>query len=83
MHEMSEVRTATEDLNRSKTAAEKANKALVVQLNDLNKKTEAAALSVADMENCKRKFAAENSDLLRQLQELETSANMITTVNKD
>merc|ERR1712066_826671 len=46
--------------------------------NDVNKKVEEANLTLGDFENSKRKLAAENADLLRQLQELENSANMLS-----
>lgn len=71
MAEITDVRTATEEVNRSKAAAEKTSKGLTNQLNEINKKVESASLSLCDFENAKRKMAAENSDLLRQLQELE------------
>merc|ERR1712062_246816 len=54
------------------------NKNLIVQLNEHNKKVEEANLTLGDFENAKRKIAAENSDLLRQVQELENQANMLT-----
>ena len=77
MHEVSDVRAATEEIGRSKASAEKSNKNLITQLNDVNKKVEEANLTLGDFENSKRKLAAENADLLRQLQELENSANML------
>merc|ERR1712156_398507 len=39
---------------------------------------EEANLTLGDFENNKRKIAAENADLLRQLQELENQANMLS-----
>merc|ERR1712113_582011 len=54
------------------------NKGLVGQLNEVNKKVEEANLTLGDFENAKRKLAAENADILRQLQELENSANMLS-----
>merc|ERR1712045_121708 len=62
MHETADVRAATEEIGRSKASAEKSNKGLLGSLNDANNK---------------RKIAAENADLLRQLQELENQANML------
>merc|ERR1712061_640077 len=58
-------------------SAEKSNRNLTGQLNDTNKRVEEANLTLGDFENSKRKFAAENADLLRQVQELENSANML------
>merc|ERR1711962_1163243 len=78
MHEIGDVRAATDEISRSKASAEKQNKNLVAQLNESNKKVEEANLNLADFENSKRKIAAENADLLRTLQELENSANMLS-----
>merc|ERR1712109_49099 len=66
------------EVTRSKASAEKSNKSLVSQLNEVNKKVEEANLTLGDSENAKRKLAAENADILRQLQELENSANMLS-----
>merc|ERR1711953_1480200 len=76
-HEVADVRAATDEIIRSKASAEKSNKNLITQLNEVNKKVEEANLTLGDFENSKRKLAAENADLLRQLQELENNANMI------
>merc|ERR1712036_205003 len=77
MHEIQDCRSATEEIGRSKASAEKSNKGLIGSLNDANKKAEEASLTLGDFENNKRKIAAENADLLRQLQELENQANML------
>merc|ERR1711912_102399 len=77
MHEIADARAATDEVNRSKASAEKSLRNLQGNLNDLNKKIEEANLTLGDMEAGKRKLAAENADLLRQLQELENSANML------
>merc|ERR1719323_1100632 len=78
MHEVQDVRAATDEIGRSKASAEKTNKNLITSLNDVNKKVEEANLTIGDFENAKRKLAAENADLLRQLQELENQANMLS-----
>merc|ERR1712140_167307 len=78
MHEIQDVRAATDEITRSKASAEKSNKNLISSLNDINKKVEEANLTLGDFENNKRKVAAENADLLRQLQELENQANMLS-----
>merc|ERR1711878_17567 len=78
MHEIQDVRAATDEIGRSKASAEKSNKALLTSLNEANKKVEEANLTLGDFENNKRKIAAENADLLRQLQELENQANMLS-----
>merc|ERR1712061_191929 len=77
MHEIQDVRAATNEIGRSKASAEKSNKGLLGSLNDANKKVEEATLTLGDFENNKRKIAAENADLLRQLQELENQANIL------
>merc|ERR1711884_1017076 len=62
----------------SKAASEKSHRNLLSTLNDQSKKIEEATLTLNDMEGAKRKIAAENADLLRQLQEMENSANMLS-----
>ena len=59
-------------------ASEKSHRNLLSTLNDQSKKIEEATLTLNDMEGAKRKIAAENADLLRQLQEMENSANMLS-----
>merc|ERR1711876_32297 len=76
-HEIQDVRAATDEITRSKASAEKSNKNLIGQLNEVNKKVEEANLTLGDFENNKRKIAAENADLLKHVQELENSANML------
>merc|ERR1739846_25528 len=76
-HETADVRAATDEIGRSKASAEKSNRNLIGSLNDINKKVEEANLTLGDFENNKRKVAAENADLLRQLQELENNAGML------
>merc|ERR1712172_201927 len=78
MHEVQGVRSATDEIGRSKASSEKSNKNLITALNDVNKKVEEANLTIGDFENAKRKLAAENADLLRQLQEHENQANMLS-----
>merc|ERR1711936_1133666 len=75
--EIQDVRAATEEVTRAKASAEKSNKALITQLNELNKKVEEANLTLSDYESGKRKIAAENGDLLRQLQEIGNAADLL------
>merc|ERR1719315_558944 len=77
MQETADVRAATDEVNRSKAAAEKSLRNLQGNLNELAKKIEEANLTLGDIEAGKRKLAAENADLLRQLQELENASNML------
>merc|ERR1719394_845663 len=78
MHEIADARAATDEVARSKASSEKTLKNLQNTLNELSKKIEEANLTLGDIEAGKRKLAAENADLLRQLQELENSANMLS-----
>merc|ERR1719168_476516 len=77
MHEISDARAATDEVARSKASSEKTLRNLQNTLNELGKKIEEASLTLGDIEAGKRKLAAENADLLRQLQELENSSNML------
>merc|ERR1712079_544798 len=77
-HEILDIRNATDEMNRSKASAEKSNKNLITSLNEVNKKVEEANLTISDFENAKRKIAAENADLLRQLGELQNNANLLS-----
>merc|ERR1712061_219535 len=78
MREIADARAAVDEVNRSKAASEKTHRNLLSTLNDQSKKIEEATLTLNDMEGAKRKIAAENADLLRQLQEMENSANMLS-----
>merc|ERR1719220_1789490 len=78
MREIADARAAVDEVNRSKAASEKSHWNLLSTLNDQSKKIEEATLTLNDMEGAKRKIAAENADLLRQLQEMENSANMLS-----
>jgi myosin heavy chain 6/7 len=80
MHEVADIRAATDEVARSKASAEKSHKNLIDQLNQLAKKVEEANLTLGDFEAAKRKISAENADLLRQLQELENNANILAKV---
>merc|ERR1719305_380419 len=77
MHEVQDVRSATDEIGRSKASSEKSNKNLITALNDVNKKVEEANLTLGDMDGAKRKLAADNADLLRQLQEIENNAALM------
>merc|ERR1719150_719006 len=77
-HEITDVRAATDEIARSKASAEKSNKNLIGSLNEVNKKVEEANLTLGDFENNKRKIAAENADVLRQLQELVNQAGLLS-----
>ena len=77
------VRAATNEINKAKASLEKSNKTLTTQLNDVNKKVEEGNLTLGDFEVAKRKMAAENSNLLRAIQDLENDVNMLTKCKND
>merc|ERR1712110_133580 len=76
--EVGDVRAATDEVNRSKASAEKSYRNLLNNLNDLNKKVEESNLQLGDLEAFKRRLTAENADVLRQLQELQNNASLLT-----
>eukprot|EP00092_Neocalanus_flemingeri_P001365 GFUD01001457.1.p1 GENE.GFUD01001457.1~~GFUD01001457.1.p1 ORF type:complete len:1604 (+),score=483.37 GFUD01001457.1:563-4813(+) len=75
--EVSDVRAATDEVARSKASAEKSYRSLVAALNDLNKKVEEANLNLGDIEGAKRRLTVENADVLGQLEELQSTANLL------
>merc|ERR1711962_673915 len=77
MHEIADVRAATDEVTRSETSAEKNMRQLVDNLNQLNKKVEKCNMTLGDMEQAKRRTSSENADLLSKLQELDSNANLM------
>merc|ERR1719333_1030133 len=77
MAEINDARAATDEVMRSQASADKANKALVEQLNAINKKVDAANLTLGDFAMSKNKIANENGELLRIVGDLENSLNML------
>jgi myosin heavy chain 6/7 len=77
MHEIADIRAASDEVGRSSASAEKSYRNLCVQLNDLGKRLEEGNLTLGDFEAGKRKLSAENADLLHQVQERDTIANML------
>merc|ERR1712088_348870 len=63
---------------RSKASAEKSQRSLTATLNELTKKIEEVNLNLGDFEAGKRRITVENADLLRQLQELNANASLMT-----
>ena len=62
----------------TQASAEKSQRALTGTLNELTKKIEEVNLNLGDFEAGKRRITAENADLLRQLQELNANASLMT-----
>ena len=66
--ETGDVRSATEEVARSKASAEKSHKTLLANLHDLNKRVEEGNCKMVNMEAQRRRMTTENADLLSQLQ---------------
>merc|ERR1712240_280661 len=77
MREIADARAAVDEVGRSKASSEKSHKNLLATLNELAKKIEEANLTLNDFDAGKKKIVTENAELLNQLQEMETSANML------
>merc|ERR1711868_241776 len=77
MAEIADARAATDEVVRSQASADKSNKALVDNLNAINKKVDAANLTLGDFGAAKNKIANENGELLRVVGDLENNLNML------
>merc|ERR1712001_749973 len=77
MGEISDARAATEEVVRSQASQDKSNKGVLETLNAINKKLDAAQLTIGDFAMCKNKIANENSELLRIVGDLENNLNML------
>merc|ERR1719282_722097 len=77
MAEIADARAATEEVVRSQASADKSNKSLVETLNAINKKLDAANLTIGDFAMMKNKIANVNGELLRIVGDLENSLNML------
>merc|ERR1711879_676250 len=49
-HELHDVRVATDEIARARASAEKSNKSLIAQLNEINKRVEDANLTLGDFD---------------------------------
>merc|ERR1739842_128227 len=77
MAEIADARAATDEGGRSQASADKSNKNLLETLNAINKKLDAANLTIGDFAMMKNKIANENGELLRIVGDLENSLNML------
>merc|ERR1711931_361230 len=77
MNEIADARAATDEVMRAQSSADKSNKNLSANLNDISKKINEANLTLGDFEATKRKIAAENADLIRVVGDLDTNYNML------
>merc|ERR1712110_1266915 len=79
MAEIADARAATDEVGRSQASADKNNKSLLETLNAINKKLDAANLTLGDFAMMKNKIANENSELLRIVGDLENNLKMLAT----
>merc|ERR1719187_2030647 len=77
MNEISDVRAATDEVMRAQAAVDKANHNMLDQLNAINKKVDAASLTLGDYAASKNKISNENADLLRVIGDLENNLNIL------
>merc|ERR1712128_298565 len=77
MAEISEARSATEEVVRAQASADKSNKAMHETLNATNKKVDGANHTINDYATSKSKIANENSELLRIVGDLDNNLNML------
>merc|ERR1712168_1551775 len=77
MNEIADARAATDEVMRAQTSADKSNKNLSANLNNISKKINEANPTLGDFEATKRKIAAENADLIRVVGDLDTNYNML------
>lgn len=72
-----DLKAAHDQLAAEKASAEKMGKALQVQFIESNKKLTSAGLQLQDIDIANRKAISDNSDLTRQLEELEANIVMM------
>jgi len=77
LNEIAEGRAATDEVMRAQSSSDKSNKALTATLTELGKKLAEANLTLGDFEAAKRKIAAENSDLIRVVGDLDCNLTML------
>jgi len=77
LNETCEVRAATDEVIRSKNSAEKKLRELTNTLAELKKKVELGMLNIGNYEANNKKLAAENADLLKNVQLLDAQNNLL------
>ena len=77
LREIDDIRAANDEVNRSKSSAEKSLKSLQATLADICKKIDEASLVLGDYEAAKKKMACENTDLMRAAGELGNNLQML------
>jgi len=79
-HEIEEIKVVSDEVSRAKASADKIGKGLSVQVMEMNKRISEANLQLNDMDLSNKKAQAENSDLLRQLEEIEQNVSMLQKI---
>merc|ERR1712055_960397 len=77
MNEIADARAATDEVMRAQASVDKSNRTMLDNLNAINKKVDEANLSLGDYSMSKNKIAAENSDLLRIVGDLDNNLNIL------
>ena len=77
MNEISDARAAIDEVMRAQASADKSNKTMLDNLNAINKRVDNANLTLGDFAASKNKIAAENSDLLRIVGDLDNNLNIL------
>merc|ERR1719295_1560628 len=72
-----DARSATDGLARDKANAEKLNKQIMNQINDVQAKLDEANRTLNDFDATKKKLTVENAELLRQLEEAESQNSQL------
>merc|ERR1719187_213897 len=77
MAEIGDARAATDEVMRAQASVDRSNKGMLENLNAINKKVDAANLTLGDYAVSKNKIANENGDLLRVVGDLENNLNIL------
>jgi len=76
-HEVEEIKVITDEVMRAKALAEKTGKGLADQVSTITKKITESNLQLNDLDAANKKCAAENTDLLHQLGEIDQNVSLL------
>merc|ERR1711892_1067811 len=77
MNEIGEARGATDEVTRAQASVDKSNHNMLDNLNAINKRVDAANLTLGDYAASKNKIANENGDYMRVVGDLENNLNIL------
>merc|ERR1711892_995182 len=77
MNEIGEARGATDEVVRAQASVDKSNHNMLDNLNAINKRVDAANLTLGDYAASKNKIANENGDYMRVVGDLENNLNIL------